>query len=70
MCQRVLFALILLMSPVLASELVINGSFEAGIFTGWTVGTTGEPFLPWQIGPAGQGPLGFGMQPTMRSRAC
>jgi hypothetical protein len=65
MFQRVLFALILIISPVFASELVINGSFETGTFTGWTAATTGEPFLPWQIGPAGQGALGFGMQPTM-----
>lgn len=50
--------------PALAGELVVNGSFETGSFSGWTVTTTGTPFLPWLVSPAGAG-AGFGMQPTM-----
>ncbi len=32
-----------------------NGSFETGDFTGWTVTTTGPPFVDWLVSPAGAG---------------
>ncbi len=45
------------------SELIVNGSFETGDFSGWTVQTTGSPFRPWAVSGAGAGG-GFGITPT------
>ena len=45
------------------ANLITNGSFETGDFTGWTVATTGPPFIPWQVTGGGAG-SGFGMAPT------
>jgi hypothetical protein len=46
-------------------ELLTNGSFEAGAFTGWTASVDGVPFLPWSIDPAGVGAAAeYGMAPT------
>ena len=50
-------------NPEHNSNLITNGSFETGDFTGWTIDTTGEPFLPWAVSGAGFG-SGFGMDPT------
>ena len=44
-------------------ELITNGSFETGDFTGWTTIETGLPFQPWQVTGAGFGD-GFGMAAT------
>ena len=49
--------------PVAPNELLINGSFESGNFTGWTTVTTSSPFRPWAVTGAGQGG-GFGMLQT------
>lgn len=38
-----------------AVELLINGSFETGNFTGWTVATAGNNWFPWQVTAAGGG---------------
>src|SRR5262249_51233930 len=46
-----------------SQPLVNNGSFETGTFQGWTVATTGTPFVNWTVSQAGAGP-GFGMAPT------
>jgi hypothetical protein len=48
---------------VAPSELLVNGSFETGDFTGWTTVTTGGPFRPWAVTGGGQGG-GFGMLQT------
>ena len=49
----------LLLSPratdAAAIQLVQNGSFETGDFTGWTTGTTAEPFEDWAVSVAGAG---------------
>ena len=45
------------------NELLVNGSFETGDFTGWTTVTTRPPFRPWAVTPGGQGG-GFGMLQT------
>ena len=47
----------------LGHQLITNGSFETGDFTGWKVSTvatggTGTPFEPWTVSPPGFG--GFG----------
>ncbi len=47
----------------LPSDLLENGSFETGDFSGWTVTTTGQPFRPWQVTRGGFGG-GFGLSPT------
>lgn len=44
-------------------ELIVNGGFETGDFTGWTTVTTSTPFRPWQVTGAGLG-NGFGIAPT------
>jgi subtilisin family serine protease len=36
-------------------ELIVNGSFETGDFSGWTVQTTGSPFQPWSVSGPGFG---------------
>jgi extracellular elastinolytic metalloproteinase len=45
------------------NELIANGSFETGDFTGWTTVTTGAPFIDWTVSGAGNG-TGFDMAPT------
>jgi hypothetical protein len=52
-----------LLVETFAEDLLQNGSFESGNFTGWTTVTTGSPFRPWQVTGAGQGG-GFGMDQT------
>ena len=49
--------------PASPGELLVNGSFETGNFTGWTTVTTGRPFRPWAVTGAAQGG-GFGMLQT------
>lgn len=46
-------------------EVVTNGSFETGDFTGWTTAMTGSPIFygPWQVTTAGFG-AGFSMAPV------
>ena len=44
-------------------EHILNGSFETGDFTDWTIGTTNRPFRPWNVDGSGHGG-GFGMQQT------
>ena len=50
-------------APTSATELVSNGSFETGTFSGWTATIVGSPFIPWLISPAGAG-SGFSMATT------
>ncbi|MEZ6069156.1 MAG: DVUA0089 family protein [Pirellulales bacterium] len=38
-----------------AAELVENGGFETGNFSGWTTTTTAQPFRPWAVSGAGDG---------------
>ena len=45
------------------ADVIVNGSFETGDFTGWTTATTGTPFVDWTVSGAGQGP-GFGFATT------
>jgi hypothetical protein len=33
------------------SQLVTNGSFETGSFSGWSAIQTGSPFVPWTVSP-------------------
>jgi Carboxypeptidase regulatory-like domain len=47
--------LLLLPLNLRAAELVTNGSFETGSFTGWTVATAGNGWYPWQVTAAGGG---------------
>lgn len=44
-------------------ELLTNGSFETGGFTGWATVTTDTPYLPWAVTGSGSGG-GFGIQLT------
>ncbi len=37
------------------TELITNGSFETGDFTGWTITQPTQPFRPWRVTGAGQG---------------
>ncbi len=54
----------------LGHQLIINGSFESGDFSGWNVSTvatggSGSPFQPWSVTPAGGGGfLGYQILPT------
>lgn len=59
------FGLVSLCAQVKAQpvELLANGSFETGNFSGWTAFTTGAPFGPWRVDGAGFG-MGFGMLRT------
>jgi PKD domain/RTX calcium-binding nonapeptide repeat (4 copies) len=43
-------------------NLIANGSFETGTFSGWTTATTGSPFVAWTVSTAGA-TSGF-LQPT------
>ncbi len=48
----------------LGHQLIINGSFETGDFSGWNVSTvatggSGSPFQPWSVTPAGGGGYDF-----------
>ena len=51
-------------------QLIINGSFETGDFSGWNVSTvatggSGTPFEPWSVTPGGFGGfLGYQILPT------
>src|SRR5262249_27022457 len=45
------------------TNLVTNGSFEPGNFTGWTTVSTGTPYMPWAVSGAGVGG-GYGMLTT------
>lgn len=38
-----------------AQAALVNGSFETGDFTGWTLETTGSPFRGWSVDNAGSG---------------
>ncbi len=49
--------------PLAGTELLVNGSFETGDFSGWTTVTTSSPFRPWAVTGAGQGD-GFDMLQT------
>ncbi len=40
-------------------DLMINGSFESGDFSGWTVVENANPFLPWTVGGGGGSGSGF-----------
>ena len=42
---------------------IVNGSFESGDFTGWTVNTPVNPLEPWTVSGAGAG-SGFGLATT------
>ena len=51
----------------LGRQLIINGSFETGDFSGWNVSTaatggSGSPFQPWSVSPAGAGGFDFGFE--------
>jgi len=54
----------------LGHQLITNGSFETGDFSGWNVSTVatgggGTPFQPWTVSPAGFGGfLGYEILPT------
>jgi hypothetical protein len=38
-----------------AAELMVNGSFESGSFTGWTTTNASNPFILWNISGSGAG---------------
>ena len=46
-----------------ARSTLANGSFETGDFAGWSAQSTGAPFVPWTVSPAGDG-SGFSFAPT------
>lgn len=49
--------------PEGAVQVVMNGGFETGDFTGWSTAATGSAFRPWAVlGDGFRG--GFGMDPT------
>jgi len=50
-----LAALLLSIRPANAAELVTNGSFETGNFTGWVTTNATNPFLIWSVSTAGAG---------------
>ncbi|MBS1795948.1 MAG: carboxypeptidase regulatory-like domain-containing protein [Acidobacteria bacterium] len=51
-----LYGLLLLLLPLNAhaAELITNGGFETGSFTGWTVVNNSGYWIPWSIGTTGQ----------------
>jgi hypothetical protein len=55
----------------LGHQLIINGSFESGDFSGWNVSTAatggdGSPFQPWSVTPGGAGGFpAFEILPTL-----
>ncbi|MCA9427488.1 MAG: hypothetical protein KC940_25250 [Candidatus Omnitrophica bacterium] len=66
----VLFTLVVFSAPFLTDfvsaqgvEIIENGSFEAGNFTGWTAQTAGFASIPWNVIGAGS-VAGTGMQPS------
>jgi hypothetical protein len=42
-------------SATAQTELIVNGSFETGNFSGWTTTQPAMPFRPWMVTGAGQG---------------
>jgi PEP-CTERM motif len=52
-------------TPLLANatELLTNGGFETGDFTGWTRITSGIPFVDWTVSTAGDGSGFFPVTP-------
>ncbi|MEO2047575.1 MAG: hypothetical protein ABGX16_13500 [Pirellulales bacterium] len=50
-------------NPSESSNLITNGSFETGDFSGWTVATSGSPFIDWTVSGSGSG-AGFDMATT------
>ena len=52
-----IFGLILFLLPhnTNAAELIVNGGFETGNFTGWTVINPTEFFRPWAVSTSGAG---------------
>lgn len=40
---------------VMAAELMVNGSFETGNFTGWTTTNASNPFINWNVSGPGAG---------------
>jgi hypothetical protein len=57
------FSALLARAAPASGELIENGSFETGDFSGWTATVTGTPFRTWVVSGAGQGG-GFGMALT------
>lgn len=51
----IMFLLSLSNQKIQAVELIINGGFETGDFTGWTRVPPAEVFRPWAVGPSGSG---------------
>ncbi len=47
--------LFLLPQNMKAAELVVNGGFETGNFTGWTTVNVIDEFRPWAVSPTGAG---------------
>lgn len=47
-----------------AKNVLTNGGFETGDFSGWTVETTGSPTIDWTVSGFGDGNPGFGFEVT------
>lgn len=48
-------ALMLTVRSISATELITNGGFETGNFTGWTATNATNPWMNWAVSPAGAG---------------
>jgi PKD repeat protein len=46
------------------AELITNGGFESGDFSGWNTNVTNEPFQDWTVSTAGNGGGEGGLAPT------
>lgn len=62
-----LFSLFALSAPaILGAELITNGGFETGDFTGWTTANAPAPWRSWQVSTSGLGG-GYSPVPTTTS---
>jgi Carboxypeptidase regulatory-like domain len=54
-CAVLLMVTVFLAGPVRAADLITNGSFETGNFTGWTATNASSAWRLWAVSPSGAG---------------